>query len=78
MDRFNRTTVDNGRDRIRLLGELLGEFGPDSEIRPPFYCDYGSQIRIGARTFVNFGLVALDPAPITIGSDVQIGPTCNS
>ena len=48
--------------------------GPDSEVRPPFYCDYGSQIRIGERTFVNFGLVALDPAPITIGSDVQIGP----
>lgn len=30
--------------------------------------------RIGARTFANFGLVALDVAPITIGDDVQIGP----
>jgi len=43
-------------------------------IRPPFHCDYGTQIRIGSGTFVNFGLVALDPGPITIGNDVQIGP----
>jgi maltose O-acetyltransferase len=71
---FNRTTVDRMADRHRILGELLGGFGADSDIRPPFQCDYGSQIRIGANTFINFGLVALDPAPITIGSNVQIGP----
>lgn len=74
MDQFNRTAVDAVAERLRILGQLLGRLGPDSEVRPPFYCDYGSQIRIGERTFVNFGLVALDPAPITIGSDVQIGP----
>jgi len=73
-EQFNLTTVDASDDRCRILRQLLGEFGEESEVRPPFYCDYGSQIRIGARTFVNFGLVALDPAPITIGSDVQIGP----
>ncbi len=38
------------------------------------YCDYGYQIHIGARTFVNFGLTALDVARIVIGDDVQIGP----
>jgi len=74
MDQFNRTAADAVADRVRILEQLLGRLGPDSEVRPPFYCDYGSQIRIGERTFVNFGLVALDPAPITIGSDVQIGP----
>ena len=42
--------------------------------RMPFFCDYGTQLRIGARTFANFNLVALDVAPITIGEDVQIGP----
>ena len=57
-----------------ILDELLAGFGEGSEIRPPFLCDYGWQIRIGARTFVNFGLVALDVAAITIGDDVQIGP----
>jgi maltose O-acetyltransferase len=60
--------------RRRLLTELLGGFGEDSEVRPPFRCDYGYQTTIGERTFVNWGLVSLDVATVTIGDDVQIGP----
>ncbi len=60
--------------RRRILDDLLGSFGGESEIRAPLYCDYGYQIHIGARTFVNFGLMALDVATIMIGDDVQIGP----
>lgn len=74
LDGFNRAPADADEERARILAQLLGAFGPGSEIRPPFYCDYGHMIRIGARTFVNFGLVALDVGPITIGDDVQIGP----
>jgi maltose O-acetyltransferase len=73
LERFNAPSV-SGPARAALLTELLADLGPDSSVRPPFFCDYGSQISIGARTFVNFGLVALDPAPITVGDDVQIGP----
>jgi maltose O-acetyltransferase len=69
-DDYNRGEGD-GR---AILHELLAGFGEGSEIRPPFYCDYGYQIRIGARVFANFGLVALDVAAITIGDDVQFGP----
>src|SRR5215471_4056265 len=60
--------------RRRLLLDLLGSLGEGTEIRPPLYCDYGTNLHIGARTFVNFGLVALDVAQIRIGDDVQIGP----
>jgi maltose O-acetyltransferase len=74
IDQYNRTAADGTVDRHRILGELLGAFGVDSNVRPPLYCDYGTHLRIGARTFVNFGLVALDVAPITIGDDVQLGP----
>ncbi len=73
-DAYNATSVRQGPLRRRLLAELLGAVGEDTEIRPPLYVDYGSHIRIGARCFANFGLVALDVAPITIGDDVQIGP----
>lgn len=73
-DRFNRTLADEADERRRILEELLGGFGAGSEIRPPFSCDYGYQIRIGARVFANFGLMALDVASITIDDDVQIGP----
>lgn len=73
-EEFNATTVSQGALRRRRLTELLGALGEDTEIRPPLRVDYGSNIRIGARSFVNYGLVALDVAPITIGDDVQIGP----
>lgn len=73
-DAYNATTVRQGPLRRALLTELLGELGEHTEIRPPLYVDYGSNIRIGARCFANFGLTALDVAAITIGDDVQLGP----
>ncbi|NEE17282.1 sugar O-acetyltransferase [Streptomyces sp. SID7499] len=57
-----------------LLRELLGAVGEGVDLRPPVYVDYGSNISIGARTFVNYNLTALDVARITIGEDCQIGP----
>jgi maltose O-acetyltransferase len=74
IDRLNHGAVDDSQARRRILTTLLGAFGEDAEIRPPLYCDYGYQIRVGARTFINVGLVALDVAAIVIGEDVQIGP----
>jgi maltose O-acetyltransferase len=57
-----------------ILEDLLGSVAPDAEIRGPIFVDYGSYITIGAGTFINYGLTALDVAPITIGRDVQMGP----
>jgi maltose O-acetyltransferase len=71
---FNDSSPSDPEARRRILAELLGSLGEGTEIRPPFYCDYGRHTHVGARTFVNFGLVALDVAPIRIGDDVQIGP----
>ncbi|WP_202977291.1 sugar O-acetyltransferase, partial [Nocardioides caeni] len=71
---FNATTAREVDRRRELLTELLGAIGEDTEIRTPIQVDYGTQIRIGARSFVNFGLVALDVVDIVIGDDVQIGP----
>jgi maltose O-acetyltransferase len=75
LEAFNRSAPDAAGDRTRILTELLGSFGARSEIRPPFFCDYGSQLHVGAGVFANFGLIALDVAEITIGDDTQIGPS---
>ena len=74
MAAYNASTARQGPLRRHLLERLLGSLGDDTAIRPPLYVDYGSQIHIGARTFANMGLMALDVAPIRIGDDVQIGP----
>ncbi len=73
-DAFNATAADADDARPRILAGWLGAIGPASVIRPPLWCEYGTQTRVGDHTFVNFGLVALDVATITIGDHVQIGP----
>lgn len=71
---YNAADLAGADERSRILRELLGSAGEQVRIRAPFHCDYGYHIAIGDRTFVNFGAVFLDAAPITIGSDVQVGP----
>ena len=73
-ERFNGMSFADTDARRAILHELLAELGEGAEVMAPFQCDYGYQIRIGARTFVNYNAVVLDAAPVTIGADVQIGP----
>lgn len=71
-ERYNATRHDEQELRDRLLRELLGEVGEGVVIRPPFRCDYGTYISIGAGTFVNFDCLMLDVAPIRIGEACQL------
>ncbi|MEV0154374.1 sugar O-acetyltransferase [Micromonospora sp. NPDC050686] len=73
-ERFNTSAATDPQGRLAALRELLGSVGEDTWVRPPFYCDYGYQIHLGPRCFVNFNAVFLDVARITIGADVQVGP----
>lgn len=72
--RYQAAYPENPAEARPILAELLGSVGEDVDVRPPLYVDYGSNIGIGARTFVNYNLTALDVARITIGEDCQIGP----
>jgi maltose O-acetyltransferase len=74
-ERFNATSFADTAARRAILDELLGELGEEAEVMAPFQCDYGNHITVGARTFVNYGVVVLDGAMVTIGQDVQIGPS---
>ncbi len=73
-DAYHRAAVEDEGAARPLLAELLGSLGEDAFVKPPLYVDYGEHIVIGDRTFVNYNLMALDVAPITIGADCQIGP----
>lgn len=72
--RYQAAYVEDTEAAQPVLAELLGSLGAEAHVRPPLYVDYGSNITIGARTFVNYNLTALDVAAITIGEDCQIGP----
>ncbi|HEY0698128.1 MAG TPA: sugar O-acetyltransferase [Micromonospora sp.] len=71
---FNDSDPRDDEGRRALLERLLGSVGAEAHVRPPLWVDYGRHIHIGDRTFVNFGLTALDVAPIVIGADVMMGP----
>ncbi|HET8930144.1 MAG TPA: sugar O-acetyltransferase [Acidimicrobiales bacterium] len=73
-DAYHRAVVDGTGDARALLAQIIGDLGTDVVIRPPFFLEYGDRMSVGDRTFVNFNLVALDVAPITIGADCQLGP----
>lgn len=74
MEAYNATGARQSALRRQILERWLGAIGEGSAIRPPFYVDFGSRITIGAGCFLNFNVVALDVAPITIGDQVLIGP----
>jgi maltose O-acetyltransferase len=72
--RFAAAFADDVDAAQAVARELFGSLHETAHVRPPVYVDYGTFITIGAGTFVNYGLTALDVAPITIGADCQIGP----
>jgi maltose O-acetyltransferase len=74
MDRFNASAATPPEERRALLRALFGFVGDGAVVRPPFHCDYGYNINLGERAFLNFGCVFLDVAAVTIGAMTQIGP----
>jgi len=73
-DAYHRASVADEDAARPLLAELVGELGEGAFVKPPLFVDYGEHLYIGARTFVNYNLTALDVAPIRIGEDCQLGP----
>ena len=73
--RAYNSTIETERDvRRALLNRLLGQMSPVIEIEPPFRCDYGTNIFLGANFYANFGVIMLDCAEIRIGDNVLLAP----
>jgi len=71
---LNDTGEDETEQRSRILQELIPNAAPDLWLQPPFYCDYGYNIKMGTKVFFNFNCIVLDVAPVTIGSRTMFGP----
>jgi len=72
--RYNAALDLTPSERRKLLVERFAAVGDGAVIRPPFHCDYGFNIRLGAGVFLNFNCVILDVVEVTIGDRTQIGP----
>jgi len=72
--RYNAALTKSMSERRTLLLERLALVGEGAVIRPPFHCDYGFNIKVGAGVFLNFNCVILDVVAVGIGDRTQIGP----
>lgn len=71
---YNNLRPSVEKERNEMLRKILGQADEDTFIVQPFYCDYGTQIKVGKHFFANFNFVVLDEAYVTIGDDCFIGP----
>src|SRR4051812_30670062 len=57
-----------------LLGRLTGKPVDDSvTVFPPFFCEFGQNLTLGRRVFINMGCTFQDTGGIIIGDDTLIG-----
>ncbi|MCU0366628.1 MAG: sugar O-acetyltransferase [Bacteroidales bacterium] len=73
LQEYNSTKADETEKRLELLGKILKSEG-EIIIEPPFYCDYGYNIRAGKNFYANFSCTILDVNPVIIGDNVMFGP----
>lgn len=71
---FNQTRDSEIEERTTILSKLLGRMGEGCEIKAPFKCDYGYNIELGDRVFMNYGCIILDCNKISIGDDTLFAP----
>lgn len=71
---YNAALAMPAPERHGLLKQRLAAVGAGCVIRPPFHCDYGFNISLGAGVFLNFNCVILDVVAVAIGDKTQIGP----
>lgn len=72
---LNESTDEQVNERKNILKDLIPDAGEGLWIEPPFYCDYGSNIKLGDKVYFNFNCVVLDVCQVTIGSNTLIGPS---
>ena len=73
---YNNTDEDEEEKRAEILRELCPNLGKGTYLQGPVQFDYGVNFITGENCYVNFYLVVLDCAPVTLGNDVFIGPNC--
>lgn len=72
---LNATREEEQEIRREILMRLFGSGGDSVWMQPPFYCDYGLNIRLGERVFFNFNCIVLDVCPVTVGDFSLFGPS---
>ncbi|MGN1051910.1 MAG: sugar O-acetyltransferase [Candidatus Scatosoma sp.] len=68
----NAGDCSKAREIFSLLTDQA--VGEDFTLNPPFYTDFGKNIRVGKNVFINFGCTFMDRGGIVVGDDTFIAP----
>ncbi len=71
---INRIDDNDKVKRDAKFHKLLKHAKEGLWIEPPFYCDYGYNIKVGKNVFMNFNCCILDVAEVQIGDNSMLGP----
>lgn len=71
---INSLSDDQKKERRILIYKLLPNADKGLWIEPPFFCDYGYNIKTGKNVFLNFNCCILDVMEVKIGNNVMLGP----
>lgn len=72
--KYNLCDSKDSENKTELLKQLLGGFGQNLWITPPFHVDYGENIYFGENCEVNMNCTFLDDNKIIIGDYALIAP----
>jgi maltose O-acetyltransferase len=72
LQQFERAASED--DGMEILRGLLRAVGTDAMVIGPLRCDYGWNVTLGDRAFLNYDVVILDCAPVRIGERALVGP----
>lgn len=72
--KYNNADSADLKEKTCILRELLGGFGTNLWITPPFHVDYGNNIFFGNNCEVNMNCTFLDDNRIIVGDNVLIAP----
>jgi acetyltransferase-like isoleucine patch superfamily enzyme len=76
--KLNTLVTDDTKEINKIFSELIGnEVDETFFLIPPFYTDFGENIRIGKNVFVNHACTFMDRGGILLEDNVLIGPKVN-
>lgn len=73
---YNQTPANDKKHREELIRKLFGKVGKNPDVEPNVFCGFGFNIEVGDNFFANNGCNFVDPAKISFGNNVFIGPDC--
>lgn len=71
---FRATMIFNTTGDRSFVENIFMQNFENFTLNPPFYCDYGENIKIGKNVFINFNCSVLSCAEVSIGDNCYIGP----